>query len=454
MTTLAIIADLHGNAPAFDAVIDAVGDQADEWLCAGDIAGHLPMVDEVISRLRQIGARCVMGNHDYSLTHNLPIANSLAASWAIQKQRVHVSAESKDFLSSLPEKLEFEFEGKSILLVHGGPNDYLNQRIERVDRGLLDAFQSDILIVGNRHRPLIYVDEFKTVLNPGSVGLPSDGEKRARVILLKLPACHVRLLEISYDPAPLFRRMYELGYDERYFNCLKAGRWVGFSNQEKRIPVIIAGAAIYGEMLAELIDGTTDKWVVGFVDDSDGLQNRSICGYPVLGRISELNQIGAETGVTDVAVAIGDNLAREQVAQKVKAQGMRLATLVHRHATVSPSVKLGPGVIVDAHCFIGPHCVLEEGACVWPSANVGHHTSLKRYSSVKPGAILGGWSTVEERVKIPLGTRWKSYSSLTADIADVKATIECDEASKGADSSMGRKSAAREGQSRDFPKNL
>jgi FlaA1/EpsC-like NDP-sugar epimerase len=136
------------------------------------------------------------------------------------------------------------------------------------------------------------VDKLKTVLNPGSVGLPSDGEKRARVILLALPSGHVRLLEISYDPAPLFRSMYELGYDERYFNCLKAGRWVGFSNREKRMPIIIAGASLYGEMVAELIDRTTDMRVVGFVDDSDGLQNRSTYGYPVLGRIGELSRLG------------------------------------------------------------------------------------------------------------------------------------------------------------------
>ncbi len=422
MTTLAIIADIHGNAPALDAVIDAVADQADAWLCAGDIAGHLPMVDEVIARLRQLGAHCVMGNHDYALTHNLPIAGSLAASWAIQKQRVYVKADSKHFLATLPEKLELEYEGTSILLVHGGPNNYLNQRIESVDRGLLDAFPSNILVVGHRHRPLIYVDESKAVLNPGSVGLPSDGEKRARVILLTLPSAHVRLLEIPYDPAPLFRRMYQLGYDERYFNCLKTGQWVGFSNKEKRVPIIIAGAALYGEMVAELVDRTADKRVVGFVDDTDGLQNRTIFGYPVLGRINELSGLAAETGVTDVAVAIGDNLAREQVAERIKAQGMRLATLVHAQATVSPSAKLHPGVIIDAHCFLGPHCILEEGVSVWPSASIGHDTILKRYSSVKPGAILGGCSTVEERVKIPLGTRWPSYSTLTAGSADAAET--------------------------------
>lgn len=419
MTTLAIIADVHGNAPALDAVVEAIGDQADAWLCAGDIAGHLPMVDEVITRLRQIGAHCVMGNHDYALTHNLPITNSLAASWAIKKQQLHVSAESKQFLASLPEKLELQFESKSILMVHGGPNHYLNQRIESVTPELLDAFNSDILIVGNRHRPLIYVGDRKAVLNPGSVGLPTDGEKRARAILLNLPSAHVRLIEISYDPARLFRRMHKLGYDERYFNCLTTGRWVGFSNKERRIPIIIAGAGLYGEMIAELIEGSGDKRVLGFVDDSEGLENRTVSNYPVLGHIDELSQLSLDTGVTDVAIAIGDNSARERTALRVKAQGMRLATLVHSQATVSPTASLASGVIVDANCFIGPHCVLEEGVSVWPSVSIGHDSILKRYSSVKPGAVIGGKSTIEERVKVPLGTCWKSGSLLTADITGV-----------------------------------
>ena len=416
MTTLAILSDIHGNAPALDAIIERVGQEADAWLCAGDIVGHLPMVNEVIERLRQIDAHCVIGNHDYSLLHNVPITNSLAGTWAIQLQRGVISQENRNYLASLQEKLELDFEGFRITLLHGAPNDTLYGKIHTVDRSLLDLLQTDILIVGNRHRPLVHVDKEKAVLNPGAVGMPVDGERRARVMLLDLPERNVRIMEVPYNMNPLFRRMYQLGYDERYFNCLKQGRWIGFNVAEKRVPVLIAGASLYGEIVAELIEQTTDKRVAGFVDDTPSKRNKMVCGYPVLGRIDSLRAITSETGVTEVAVAIGDNRSREKVAARVKAQGMRLVILVHPQSTVSASAKLAPGVIIDAQCYIGPGCVLEEGVSIWPSAHISHDSLIGRYVSIKPGVVIGGCSKVEGQMKIPLSSHWPSYTHLTEEM--------------------------------------
>jgi len=416
MTTLAVIADVHGNLPALDAIIAAVGGEADAWLCAGDIAGHLPMVDEAVFRMRELNALCVSGDHDRALVNRQSKVDSLAATWVLRKQQEYVSQESKAFLAALPEKLELEFEGFHVLMMHGGPLNPLSQRVETVDEGLLASFPQDILIVGHRHRPMVYVKDRKAVLNPGAVGLPVDGEKRARVMLVDLPSLHVRIREIPYDPAPLYLRMHQMGYDERYFNCLEAGRWVGFTNPQKRLPVLIIGAAIYGEILAELIEKTPDKYVAGFVDDTPALQNRMVAGHPVLGKVIELDQIARECGVTEIAVAIGDNTAREKVSNIVKSMGLRLATLVHPQASVSPSAKLSPGVVVDAQAYIGPHCILEEGVCIWPSVSVSHDTVVRRFAALKPSAVVGGCSAIEAGLKIPLGSHWPSYSKITAEM--------------------------------------
>lgn len=413
MTTLAVIADVHGNLPALDAVIKAVHVEADAWLCAGDIAGHLPMVDEVVDRLRELKAECVSGDHDYALVNNQAKVDSLSATWVLRKQQEYVTKESKSFLAALPDKLELEFDGFRILMMHGGPFDPLRQRIDTVNEELLTSFDQDILIIGHRHRPLIHVKERKGVFNPGAVGLPVDGEKRARVMLLDLPSLHVRVREIPYDPSSLYRRMHQLGYDERYFNCLETGRWIGFSKLKKNLPVLIIGAGIYGEILAELIERTLDKYVVGFVDDTPTLQNHQVAGYPVLGKISELDQIARETNVTEIIVAIGDNSAREKVSDFVKSKGLRLATLVHPQASVSSSAKLSPGVVVDALAYVGPHCVLEEGVCIWPSVSVSHDTLIKRYAALKPNVVVGGCSEIEAGLKIPLGSHWSSYSKIT-----------------------------------------
>lgn len=415
MTTLALIADIHGNLPALDAVIESAGDQPDAWLCAGDIAGHLPMVDEVIARLQDLGAQCVLGDHDNAIVHNLTKVDSLAASWVLREQQELISKKGRNYLASLPDRLILEFDGFSILMLHGGPTDPLQQRVELVTPDLLGSFDQDILVVGHRHRPLVYVTPKKAVLNPGSVGLQVDGQKLARFMLVELPSLHVKLMEVPYNPNPLFRKMRTRGYDERYFNSLNEGRWVGFSNPYKRVPVIIVGAGIYGQIIAELISDTPDKFVVGFVDDTPDLQDQIVAGLPVLGKLSHLDNIAREAEVTEVAVAIGDNIAREKVGRLVKSLGLRLAILVHPRASVSISAKLSPGVVVDALAYIGPNCVLEEGVSVWPSVSVSHDTHIQKYVSLKPNVVVGGCSVIEEGLKVPLGTHWDSYCKLTSE---------------------------------------
>ena len=36
-----VVADIHGNLPAFEAMIDAMP-AVDRWLCAGDVVGYNP----------------------------------------------------------------------------------------------------------------------------------------------------------------------------------------------------------------------------------------------------------------------------------------------------------------------------------------------------------------------------------------------------------------------------
>jgi sugar O-acyltransferase (sialic acid O-acetyltransferase NeuD family)/putative phosphoesterase len=415
VTTLAVIADIHGNAPALAAVIEAVKDEVDMWLCAGDIAGGLPMVDETIDLLKTIGARCVLGNHDAALLNGTSIANSSAGTRALQIQRRIIQPASLAFLKTLPQRLDLSVDGYNVTIIHGSPDDALNKRLTAVDSVLRQNLQGSILITGHTHRVLVDIGADYAVFNPGTVGVPADGDKRARVLLLDLPERRVRVLSIPYDPGPVIARMTLLGYDERYANCLRAGRWVGFSAQAPQIPLIVVGASIYGEIVAFLIASHSQMRLVGFVDDTPHLQGTLIAGLPVLGKIDDLYHIAADTGVVDVAVAIGDNHARQKVAEKLKTQGVRLATLVHPRAHVDPSAQLAPGVIVDALSYVGPNCTLEEGVSVWPNVSVSHDTHIGAYASLKPGVVVGGQSRIEPHVKVPLGSVWPSYSTITGE---------------------------------------
>src|SRR3954463_4404890 len=62
---LALISDLHANELALDAVLaDAARAGYDELVCLGDVATLGPRPSAVLARLRDLGCRCVLGNHD------------------------------------------------------------------------------------------------------------------------------------------------------------------------------------------------------------------------------------------------------------------------------------------------------------------------------------------------------------------------------------------------------
>src|SRR6186713_2308300 len=62
---VAVISDMHGNAIAFDAVLDDMrGRDIDRVVCLGDALQGGPQPAEVASRLREVGCPVVIGNAD------------------------------------------------------------------------------------------------------------------------------------------------------------------------------------------------------------------------------------------------------------------------------------------------------------------------------------------------------------------------------------------------------
>lgn len=409
MARVAIIADVHGNLPALQAVVDAVRGQADHWLCAGDIAGHLPQVDEVVDLLIGLNARCVIGNHDRAFLDGAPIANSSAGTRALQLQRAYVSPNSRKWLASLPERLDLKIDGLSVTIMHGGPASYLGQRVNEVSPEIRAFSDKRLLVLGHTHAPLIEIGADHAIVNPGSVGFPMAGDQRAKAVLFDTRSRSVSRIHVCYDASPVIARMAELGYDERYVNCLQAGRWVGFNGAPPPTAIIVVGAAIYGEVVGELISLRDDMMLVGFVDD------RATCGpsgFKILGTVDQLADVAREHEVVDVAVAIGDEQLRRRVTDRIWTCGVRPARLIHPSAVVSPSAQIGPGCIVDAHSYIGPGCRLEQGVSVWPGVVLAHHVHVGAFSSLKHRAAIGGNSTLAAGSKILFGSSWPSGSRI------------------------------------------
>ena len=170
MTRIAVLADIHGNLPALEAVIDDLAEQkVDEVLVGGDLVGRGPQGSAVARRIRELGWPSVRGNHeDYLLDFrrgNVPDDWLVTAPWAASRwMAAELTDEDVDYIDSLPFTLAprsaSASDGVSGLRVfHGSPagiDDGLGTwSPDDVLSGHLRGIEESVLVCCHTHRPMI-----------------------------------------------------------------------------------------------------------------------------------------------------------------------------------------------------------------------------------------------------------------------------------------------------------
>jgi len=194
---IAVLYDIHGNLPALDAVLaDA---NADDYILGGDYATFGAWPSDTVARLRELeGARWIRGNVDRWLADHSDAPEPLHA--AVDACRELLGEETARDLAALPETLE---EGDA-LYVHASPVSDMRSFMPEAaaqDEELLRGVHKSRLVFGHTHL------QFRRaapggmeLVNPGSVGIPLDGDHRAAYGLLGEDGV-LELRRVEYDHA-------------------------------------------------------------------------------------------------------------------------------------------------------------------------------------------------------------------------------------------------------------
>ena len=175
---LAVLYDIHGNLPALEAVLaDAEDAGADRFLLGGDYGTPSPWPHETLGRLRELPkATWIRGNGERWLREQPEISMVIQA---YEEFEGVLADEEVDWLYGLP--VEAELEG--ILYVHGSPVSDVESFAPQPEEGeerMLAGIRDRTIVFGHSHQ------QFRRpgpdgidLLNPGSVGMPLDGDVRA-----------------------------------------------------------------------------------------------------------------------------------------------------------------------------------------------------------------------------------------------------------------------------------
>lgn len=221
----AIISDIHSNAPALAAVLEAIAaDGAQRIVCLGDVTGYHTQPDDCVRLLREVRALCVAGNHDRAIIGALTDEGfSPQAQQAVTWSRERLLPPTRDFLAALP--LKRSIDGV-LVAVHGALHPQVGCEWVRLDDDHKRAESFDALAAhpsgarvcafGHTHRPGVWERRAGTIrrvegdtvalrpdawylVNPGSVGEPRDDDLRASYLLLDPTAGTVRFRRVVYD---------------------------------------------------------------------------------------------------------------------------------------------------------------------------------------------------------------------------------------------------------------
>lgn len=208
---LAVLADIHGNLPALEAVLADVDEhKVDGILVAGDMVdGPYPL--ETLHVLRARRSWMIRGNREeYLLAYDrgdAPAAWRNGDHWAgLRWIYRRLDREALDFIASLPEQSTYAPEvAAAVRVVHGAPQG-MSTLLLPESRELLRLFDQvgltdlgyrhvtlgealaqttePVLICGHSHIAWQQAWDGRLVLNPGSVGQPLNGDVRAQYALL------------------------------------------------------------------------------------------------------------------------------------------------------------------------------------------------------------------------------------------------------------------------------
>jgi putative phosphoesterase len=206
MMRILIVSDIHANPWALRAIERDAG-AVDHVLCLGDCVNYGPDPRSVIAWLRDRQAVAVRGNHDHAVaTLSDPRASRAKQPLALAMRdwtRAQLDQADLDRLAGSPLSLDCELAGVRFALVHATPSDPLydyRMRPEASDelvRKITGSVRADVMLMGHTHLPFHRKLGTMTIVNPGSVGQPLDGDVRAAYALWEDGRLSLR--RVGYD---------------------------------------------------------------------------------------------------------------------------------------------------------------------------------------------------------------------------------------------------------------
>jgi putative phosphoesterase len=211
-----IVSDIHSNWQA----LNAIRETYDVCLCLGDLVDYGPDPGPCVRWAMSHVHHAIRGNHDHGVAQGVPVDGEAGFRYLTRVTRPlqwpGLGADERRYLLQLPLTKRLVLDGMRYYLVHGTPRDPLDEYVLKDQptwERRLEGIEADIVCVGHTHAQFTMRIGSATLLNPGSVGLPRDGDPRAAYAIIE--DGRIELKRVSYPVAETVGRLADSSIPER-----------------------------------------------------------------------------------------------------------------------------------------------------------------------------------------------------------------------------------------------
>lgn len=245
-----ILSDLHANLPASEAVMkDAAARGWEQVLVLGDLVGYGADPEAVIDLVRALpNATVIRGNHDkVAAGIDDPADFNFVARQAAEWTAARLDAGRVDYLRALPRgPLMVTGLPIDVAICHGAPFDEDYYIFDTGDASqALETSEAALTFFGHTHVQIAFREmtgggrrivtpldaetidaggSVRTLVNPGSVGQPRDGDPRAAYAILDTDTGTIQMHRVAYDIAEAQQRIRDAGLHPNLAERLSVGR--------------------------------------------------------------------------------------------------------------------------------------------------------------------------------------------------------------------------------------
>jgi putative phosphoesterase len=224
-----VLSDIHANPAA----LAAIREPHDVCLCLGDLVDYGPDPSPCVRWAMEHASYAIRGNHDHGVAQGITVMGETGYRYLTGVTRPSMwsslDADERRYLLQLPVTHRVTLGGKRFLMVHATPRDPLDEYLlkdKETWARRLHKVEADIVCVGHTHLQFnLQVDDV-VILNPGSVGLPRDGDPRAAYAIID--DNRIELKRIEYDVEATVSQIEATGWPQRakemLIHALREGR--------------------------------------------------------------------------------------------------------------------------------------------------------------------------------------------------------------------------------------